>query len=138
VLSHQKMKVAKTICLLLLFINGLGAFFGSIPLIKDPSGISSGLQLSWLTKPFVSYFIPGLALLILNGLGSLFVIITTLINKPYYPAFIIVQGAVLILWIIVELIFFNELSFFQPTMLVFGVSLVLLGYFIQSKSRILK
>jgi hypothetical protein len=52
----------------LLFV-GIGGIVGGLPLVLDPSGASVGFDLPVLAKsPFSNYLIPGLVVLIINGL----------------------------------------------------------------------
>jgi hypothetical protein len=65
-----KMRKPTTIALgiLLLFV-GIGGLIGGVPLVLDPSGRSMGLDLQVLAEsPFSTYLVPGLVVLIINGL----------------------------------------------------------------------
>jgi len=56
----------------LLALLALNAFYGGISLILAPDGSLLGMQPGWLDKsPFNSYFIPGLLLLLMNGVFPL-------------------------------------------------------------------
>lgn len=52
----------------LLLFNAIGAFYGSYMLIADPAGVEIGLPPGMLEgSPFHNYLIPGVALLLVNG-----------------------------------------------------------------------
>jgi hypothetical protein len=52
----------------LLFV-GIGGLAGGVPMVLDPSGAGLGMKLAVLAgSPFSSYLIPGLVVLIINGL----------------------------------------------------------------------
>ena len=96
-------KVIYIVSIILLFINGISACFGGISLILDPTGEWIGLSLHKLQfLPFKNYLLPGILLLFVNGISSL-VIAIIIIRKPMLaPWLLIIQGCVLICWIIVQ------------------------------------
>ena len=52
---------------------GIGAVPAGIAMIVDPSGNKLGMSLEMLTNsPFSDFLIPGIFLLVVNGIGSLF------------------------------------------------------------------
>jgi len=60
------------ILIVLLALLAANAFYGGISLILAPDGSLLGMQPGWLDKsPFNSYFIPGLLLLLMNGVFPL-------------------------------------------------------------------
>ncbi len=65
--KNQKWK-ARVLGGVLLFV-GVGGLAGGVPLLLDPSGASLGMELTVLAgSPFSSYLIPGLVVLVINGL----------------------------------------------------------------------
>ena len=101
---------------LLLLLLAINAFYGGISLMLAPDGSLLGMQPGWLDKtPFSSYFIPGLLLLLMNGvlpLLALFGLITK--NRTWfgwlniYPekywgwTFSVYSGIITNIWIIVQ------------------------------------
>ena len=53
-------------------------------------------------SPFRSYLVPGIILLIANGLFSVWALWLTVSRRPGYGWWVIVQGVVLLGWLIVE------------------------------------
>ena len=72
---------------------------------------------------FVDYFIPGLILGGLFGVGSLIVAAMGLLRLRAAPFMAFVIGCGQMIWIAVQLTIIDELSFLHPTM--FGVGLVI-------------
>jgi len=88
----------------LLFL-GITALIGGIPLIIFPLGPPNPLPPGLLAhSPFHTFFIPGLTLLVMNGLLSFFVLWLTLRNVHGYGLWIALQGCVLLGWLIVQCI----------------------------------
>lgn len=51
---------------------GLGAVGGGLALVLEPSGSNLGIPLEVLkSSPFLTFLVPGIVLLIVNGFGSL-------------------------------------------------------------------
>ena len=95
-------------------------------MIADPSGSGLQMPLSLLEhSPFKSYLIPGIILLIVNGILSFVTVATILFKTSKYPLFIFAQGVLLTGWIIVQLIMLRV--FYAPmylTFIVMGISLI--------------
>ena len=76
---------------------GLGAIAGGYMLVKDPSGGELGLPVSFLEgSPFPDFFILGLFLLLVNGIGSMVGAGLSFTRRPHARETAIVLGAILI------------------------------------------
>lgn len=107
----------RILSILLLLFNGAGAIYGGWKLISDPDGESLGLSLDYLQHtPFADYLIPGLVLLIMNGLLSMVTAGLVLSRTKAYPLWIIFQGLVLTAWIIIQLIMIQFVYFLHLVM----------------------
>jgi hypothetical protein len=126
---------AKISAVILLLFNGIGAFYGSLKLISDPSGMKLQLPLSFLDKsPFNDYFIPGIVLFCVNGLFSMLTLFMLLINNKNSHWYVIIQGTLLSGWILIQMIMLQ--MFYAPlhgTFLAVGVLLLLSGLFLWKK-----
>jgi len=131
-------KALRTFALILLFILGLSALFGSWGLISDPSGKAIQISIEMLEgTPFSDYLIPGIILLFANGFLSLLIAILTIKKTKHYPWFIILQGCVLIGWLTVELVM-NIKLFYQIMhypLYCIGILLIVLGFIIEKRKR---
>jgi hypothetical protein len=119
----------------LLVVTG---FFGGWSFISDPSGAGLQAELSWLEQtPVSDFFLPGLFLLGVYGVGGT-ILIVGLIGRPspgvlgrldarlgYHWSWAgsIVFGAVLILWIVYELIVMTEQIWIQPALMTAGLAI---------------
>ncbi len=107
---------------LLLILLGVGALAGGAALVSQPDGSVMKFPLSLLDgSPFADYFVPGLILGGLFGLGSFAVAVIGLRDWHVAPFLAFAIGAGQMVWIVVELAVIKELSFLHPAM--FGVGL---------------
>jgi len=93
------------VCVLaaLVAFQGLSGIAGGIGLIADPTGRAIGLDPAWLDgSRFPDYFVPGVILLVVLGIGPLLAAIGILRRLAWaWPASLLV-GTALIVWIVVE------------------------------------
>ena len=124
---------------LLLLFNGIGAFYGSFKFITDPSGASLGMTLSLLEhSPFTDYLIPGIILLIANGILSFVVIALILLNAKIYPLAIIAEGCILFGWIAIQVIMLRNVAGLHITLWTVAVLLILSGIALNRKMLLKK
>lgn len=118
--------VFKYFTIFLMLFNGLGAFYGGISFIIEPSGSLLKMTDSFLeNSPFKSYLIPGIVLLIVNGIYNFITLYIFLIKNPNANLFLGIQGVLLTGWIIVQMIL---LQLFYP---IFHIPFLFIGiYFI--------
>jgi hypothetical protein len=115
---------------LLLFL-GFGGIFGAWMLITDPSGGKFEWSLDLLLgTPFNSFLIPGIILMIANGILPLYISVSILQKKIYANWLILFQGMVVLGWLTAQLIFNPD--FFVPeihlTSYGVGILLGLIGW----------
>ena len=107
---------------------GLTAIAGGFGLVSDPSGTKMNLPLEWLSNsPFTNYFVPGLVLLICNGVGNFFAGIVTFLRSRYAGNMAVALGTFLILYIIIEVWFIGLVTLLQPLYLILGITELMLG-----------
>ena len=116
--------------LILMFFLGISALFGSYYLITDPTGESLQMPPGLLNSiPFENYLIPGILLLIINGIPALLIAFLTLFKVKYYAYLIVIQGIILLIWLTAELII--NINLFYPlthiTYYLIGSALIFLG-----------
>ena len=105
------------LCLLHLLLS-VSALAAGYSFITDPDGSGLGINLSYLNRtPFNSFFLPGLILLIFNGLFPLFIFIGLFFQPNWkfagilniYPekhwswTYSLYSGIILISWIAVQI-----------------------------------
>lgn len=107
--------------------NGLSAVIGGFELMNDPSGMNIGMELDWLqTTPFANYLIPGIVLFSLNGLGNFAGLWFTVKRKAIAAKIGVVFGAIMVIWILLQVFWIGYKSFLQP--LYFGSGLIQLFF----------
>jgi hypothetical protein len=83
---------------------GIGAIGGGLALMLGPHGEILPLPVSALTgSPFADYFIPGVILFAIIGLGPLGAAVLTWRRHPLAPLLACAVGAALLIWLVVEI-----------------------------------
>jgi hypothetical protein len=115
---------------LLLVFNASGALYGGISMVLFPDGSMLGMNISQLQyTPFTSYLIPGIVLLLANGMLSILALAALFTSHKKYGRLVLFQGIILTGWIIIQI---TMLQVFHPLHLVLGITgiaLILLGIF---------
>jgi hypothetical protein len=116
--------VAGGIAIAGLLLLGIGALAGGIALASRPDGSVMQFDVGLLAgSPFPDYFVPGLILGGLFGVGSLAVAVIGLRHWLVAPFLAFAIGCAQMIWIVVELAIIHEFSFLHPTM--FGIGTVI-------------
>jgi hypothetical protein len=116
--------VAGGIAIAGLLLLGIGALAGGIALASKPDGSVMQFDVGLLAgSPFADYFVPGLILGGLFGVGSLAVAVMGLRHWLVAPFLAFAIGCAQMIWIVVELAIIREFSFLHPTM--FGIGAVI-------------
>jgi hypothetical protein len=128
-------KTSRILIVILLAFLGITAIYGGLMLIMDPSGQRMQMPLSFLEQsPFSDYLIPGIILFLFNGVLSLVVMMFLLLKSQHAPWLIILQGAVLITWLVVQIIMVG--AFYAPLHLPYllvGALLVVFGILLRKR-----
>jgi hypothetical protein len=105
---------------------GLQVFVGvmAVPvgllMVADPNGSPVGIPHDWIADtPFGSFLLPGLFLLLVNGVGQLGAAALAIARHWLAPWVMGGLGVALVAWIAVQLLFI-PLSFLQPLIFVIG------------------
>ena len=109
--------------------TALGAIPVGIAFVTDPSGASMGLPRDWIeTTAFGSYLVPGLYLLLVNGVAMLVTAGLTVMRHWAAPWMTSVLGGGLVVWILVQHVVMPENSLLQAIFLATGVALTAIGF----------
>ncbi len=104
--------------------TALGAVPVGVQFLMDPTGKSIGLPQGWIEATvFGNYLIPGLYLLLMNGLGMLVLAALTARRHWIAPWLTGTLGVGLIIWILVEVLVMPETMFL--TWLFLGIGVVM-------------
>lgn len=119
---------------LLLFV-GIAAVAGGLGVILDPSGESLGVSVDLLIgSPFKNFLIPGIVLFTVVGLTSLLVSFLTFKQHLLSGGATIVQGFIMIIWIVLQVYWIGWLTRLQLTFLLIDFAEIILGYVLHSRN----
>lgn len=100
--TQRGTRLARGLGALQLFI-GLGAVAGGCALVLGPTGGVLGIPLALLEgTPFRDYLVPGLVLLLVNGVGSLVGTWACFHHRGFAGVLAIGLGIFLMLWIVLQ------------------------------------
>ena len=122
------MKIARQISIALLIITAASAIYASYHFIIDPTGHTIGYSLADIKgSPFKDFLIPGWLMLIFLGLGSVVSFGLTMQEEESYSNYIMGQGAICMLWVSVQSIMLQRLTFIQIAFVIIGIVLFFSG-----------
>lgn len=130
--SHARSRnhrLANAACALEVLL-GIGALAGGAALMLGPRGEILPLPLAALQgSPFDTYFLPGLVLFVVIGIGPLVAAFLAWRRSPLAPLATCLVGAALLVWLIVEIaiIGYSNNPPLQPIYLVLGVVITGVG-----------
>ncbi len=106
----------------LALFTAAGAIPVGLQLVTDTTGASIGFPAGWIeATPFGSYLIPGLYLLLVNGVGMLMLAGLIVVRHWTAPWLTGVLGSGLVIWILVQLVVMPEFSFLQAIFGAIGI-----------------
>jgi hypothetical protein len=111
-----------------LFVGVMAVPVGLV-MIADPHGNPVGIPQEWIaSSPFGSYLLPGIFLLLVNGIGQLTAAALAIGRHPLAPWAMGALGAGLLIWIAVQVLII-PLSFLQPMIFAVGIAQGLVALF---------
>lgn len=129
-------KLCRTTALTIIIITGINAFVAGCLFVIDPSGDKLGLTIDYLKfTPFNNYLIPGIILLLVNGIFNLTVAGLILARHKKAPVLIIVQGVLLAGWILSQVLMVRDFNMLHLVMGSFGVVLGLCGWYLHKEHK---
>lgn len=115
---------------------GVGAVAGGLVLVLDPSGATLGLPLDLLEEtPFASYLVPGIVLVVVNGLGSLAGAAMSFTRLRYAGETAMALGAFLIVWILAQGYWMAGFHWLHWLYLSLGIVEAILGWSVRKKTE---
>jgi len=99
------MRLLRAVAIFALWFLAISATVGAVPMLTQPQGEPWQMPQSLLAhSPFHSFLVPGLLLLVSNGLVSVYVLFLAFRRTRGYALWIAAQGCILLGWLIVECI----------------------------------
>jgi len=118
------------IAIVLEVFTALGAIPVGLMFLADPTGQLVQVPRGWIEATvFGSYVVPGLYLLLVNGLGMLALAFLSVRRHPVAPWLTGTLGVGLIIWILVEILLLPETMFLTWIFLATGVALGFVALF---------
>lgn len=109
--------------------TALGAIPAGVLFLIDTSGRLMGMNPDFLSdSPLQSFLLPGLFLLIVNGLANAVAAFLSFSQKKIAAYAGILLGATLCIWIGVQYVWLTETSFLQPTIFIIGLLDIAAGW----------
>ncbi|MBO0960542.1 hypothetical protein J1P26_12630 [Neobacillus sp. MM2021_6] len=120
-----------------LLVLGAGAIVCGILFILKPDGSLLKMSVDLLeNSPFKNFFIPGIMLLVFNGVFSLIAAFLLLIHYRYAGIGVMFLGGVMMIWIVAQVFWLGWISWLQPTFLALGVFELIVGLYLDSQNNI--
>lgn len=111
---------------------GIGGVPAGLIFILDPSGAGMGFSPELLEGTFLpNYVIPGLFLLLVNGVATLVGGALSLLRHRYAGEAGLLLGLLLIAWIVVQVAMIGLVHWLQPLYFVLGVIELVLGLLVR-------
>lgn len=121
----------KFIAILLLLLNGIGAFIGGIPMVMHPDGSANGIDLKYLEhSPFNDFLIPGIILVLCIGVLSIAVCIWLYFDLRHHSWWVMGEGIILTVWIQVQMVMLREVNILHIIFGLIGLALIFLGRYL--------
>ena len=94
----------------------------------DPSGKSLSMPIELLdNSPFNNFFIPGIILFTIIGLGSIIIAVLVIRKHKYIRWLVIASGGSLVIWITVQVIMIRPINVLQVIYFLTGLILVIVA-----------
>lgn len=117
---------------------GLSALYGGGNLLLDPTGSTMNMPVEWLGgTPFSDYFVPGVVLFGVLGIGSFVVLLGILRRRDWAWFAAVALGVTLVGWIVVQVLLLRTTNVLHFAYGGLGVLLVLLAFSPSVRRRLL-
>ncbi len=129
----KKGKVLSYGVAIFLTLVGFASIAQGFGLILHPDGTGSGMTLELLAdSPFKNFLIPGIALLTINGIGSLVGAFLVFKNHEFAGKITTLLGIAMIIWISTQVYWIGFASWLQPAFLFVGAAEMIIGYLLDA------
>lgn len=126
--SRRPVPKAYLVAICALLFNGIGAFYGGYSLVHTPDGSGIGLDIALLRgSGFTNYRIPGIILLVVNGLIDTIVLVALLFRVRRFHLLVVGQGVLLLGWLAIQVILIHTLDQMHFIMGATAIALIVSG-----------
>lgn len=116
--------------------TAVGGLPAGLAMVMDPSGQAIGFSTEILTDtPFNDFLIPGIFLLVINGLFNLAAAINSFLWKKYCGQIGLALGVLLTAWICIQIYLIGLVHFLQPLFLILGLIEIILSFLLVRKTQ---
>ena len=122
------MKAARQLIIAMLALAVIVALYSGYSLISDPTGSSLGIPFYWLNGTmFKDFTTPGWIILLGIGVLGLITIGTVIKRIPHFHILVIVQGVIICMLVIAQMIIIGEENMLQYLFLMMGMAIAIVG-----------
>lgn len=122
------MKAARQLTIAMLTLAVIAALYSGYSLISDPTGSSLGIPFYWLNGTmFKDFTTPGWIILLAIGVLGLITIATVIKRIRHFHLLVIVQGAIICILVIAQMIIIGEENMLQYLFLMMGMAIAIVG-----------
>lgn len=122
------MKAARQLTIAMLLLAVVSALYTGYNLISDPTGSTLGIPFYWLNGTmFKDFTTPGWIILLAIGVLGIVTVGTVLKRIRHFHVLVIVQGAVICMLVIAQMIIIGEENMLQYLFLMLGMAIAIVG-----------
>ncbi len=122
------MKAARQLTIAMLVLAVTAALFVGYHLISDPTGSTLNIPVYFLNgSMFKDFSTPGWIILVAIGLLGIITIITVVKRIRHFHTLVVVQGAIICVLVIAQMIIIGEEYILQYLFLMLGMAIAILG-----------
>lgn len=130
------MKAARQLTIAMLLLATIAALYTGYSLISDPTGSSLGIPFYWLNGTmFKDFTTPGWVIFIAIGLLGLLTTALVIKRIRYFHIAVIVQGSIICLLVIAQMIIIGEENMLQYLLLMLGMAIAIVGGLLSQADR---
>lgn len=122
------MKAARQLTIAMLVLAASAALFVGYHLITDPTGSSLGIPVYFLNgSMFNDFSTPGWIILLSIGILGIITIITVVKRIRHFHTIVVIQGAIICVIVIAQMIIIGEEYMMQYLFLMLGMAIAIVG-----------
>jgi len=122
------MKAARQLTIAMLLLAVIAALYSGYSLISDPTGSTLGIPFYWLNGTmFKDFTTPGWIILLAIGVSGIITLFMVIKRIRHFHFFVIVQGIIICLLVIAQMIIIGEENMLQYLFLMLGMAIAIVG-----------